>query len=226
MNHIHPLRIQPAALEALHHSPDGSTLHQHLQSLPPGLQSLDAISPDPSDGLFQRYLSNAQVASQVTSHAPHALNAPNPFEHDAGLPHAQNQFQAIPPSGYQHPVARFNLIPAPPHPTQQHIQAPPPPSQQIAQQPPRIQQRLPDIEPQTEFVQPQAQSQSQSQGQNQDDDAPVTNHGQFEGLKLIPNPPNLDEWRDKLFHVDDTITLTEDEYVHRECFESMFSDTI
>jgi glutathione S-transferase len=42
---------------------------------------------------------------------------------------------------------------------------------------------------------------------------PVTGHGQFEGLKLITHPPNLNEWREKLFHVDDTVTLTEDEYV-------------
>ena len=43
------------------------------------------------------------------------------------------------------------------------------------------------------------------------DEAPFSNHGQFQGLKLIPNPPNLQEWREKLFHVDEMITLTEEQ---------------
>ena len=38
--------------------------------------------------------------------------------------------------------------------------------------------------------------------------------GHFRNLKMIPDPPNLEEWRQKLFDVDATITLTEDEYVH------------
>jgi hypothetical protein len=44
------------------------------------------------------------------------------------------------------------------------------------------------------------------------DDTPLSNHGQFQGLKLIPNPPDLEEWRERLFHVDDMITLTEEQY--------------
>jgi glutathione S-transferase len=35
--------------------------------------------------------------------------------------------------------------------------------------------------------------------------------GHFGGLKLIPNPPDLEKWRERLFNVEDTITLTEDE---------------
>lgn len=46
---------------------------------------------------------------------------------------------------------------------------------------------------------------------NDRDDAPFSNHGQFQGLKLIPNPPNLEEWRKRLFDVDEMITLTEEE---------------
>jgi hypothetical protein len=38
----------------------------------------------------------------------------------------------------------------------------------------------------------------------------------FGGLKLISGPPNLASWREKLFNVNETITLTEEEYVsHR-----------
>ena len=31
-------------------------------------------------------------------------------------------------------------------------------------------------------------------------------------MKLVENPPDLDEWRDRLFNVDETITLTEEEF--------------
>ncbi|KAF2182188.1 hypothetical protein K469DRAFT_586915 [Zopfia rhizophila CBS 207.26] len=182
--HLQPaLRtLQPGALETLHQSPDGP-LHQHLQSLAPTLQGLEAIATDPNEAIFQqRYLGDAPPG-------PHGLHASNPFEHNAGLPHSQTQFQGIPTTGYQHNGNQF-LIAAPPPPS--HLQAPP-----ITRPPPQI----PEIDPQTEFV------------QNQElDDTPVTSHGQFEDLKLIPNPPNLDEWRDRLFHVDETITLTEDEF--------------
>ena len=37
--------------------------------------------------------------------------------------------------------------------------------------------------------------------------------GQFEGLKIIPHPPDLQAWRGRLFNVDDTIVLTEDQWV-------------
>ncbi|KAI1365619.1 hypothetical protein F5Y08DRAFT_172821 [Xylaria arbuscula] len=36
-------------------------------------------------------------------------------------------------------------------------------------------------------------------------------HGQLVN-KIVIDPPNLDAWREKLFHVDDTITLTNDEF--------------
>ena len=36
-------------------------------------------------------------------------------------------------------------------------------------------------------------------------------HSHFGTLKLIENPPELEQWRDRLFNVDETITLTEDE---------------
>lgn len=38
--------------------------------------------------------------------------------------------------------------------------------------------------------------------------------GQLQG-KLIPDPPDLEYWRDKLFHVDETITLSEEQYAPR-----------
>ena len=32
-------------------------------------------------------------------------------------------------------------------------------------------------------------------------------------MKLVPNPPDLDSWRKKLFNVDETVTLSEEQYV-------------
>jgi glutathione S-transferase len=48
------------------------------------------------------------------------------------------------------------------------------------------------------------------------EDATPPNHGShFQGLKLIAEPPDLEAWRQKLFDVDETITLNEEEYVYR-----------
>lgn len=33
------------------------------------------------------------------------------------------------------------------------------------------------------------------------------------GLKIVPNPPDLDAWRARLFNVDEPITFTEEQYV-------------
>ena len=36
--------------------------------------------------------------------------------------------------------------------------------------------------------------------------------GHFPGMKAIPDPPNLAEWRDRLFNIQGAVTLTEDEF--------------
>lgn len=36
--------------------------------------------------------------------------------------------------------------------------------------------------------------------------------GQLQGMKLIPDPPDLEYWRDRLFHVNEMITLSEEQY--------------
>ena len=35
--------------------------------------------------------------------------------------------------------------------------------------------------------------------------------GHFSNLKFVPNPPNLEAWRQRLFHVTEPIAMTEDE---------------
>jgi hypothetical protein len=44
--------------------------------------------------------------------------------------------------------------------------------------------------------------------------------------KVVVDPPNLDEWRQKLFNVDDVITLSEEEYVHTSGKDEKFTDLV
>lgn len=182
-----PLHLQPAAL--------------HLHTISPGLQSLETASPEANDLFFQQ-----RYAHQLAS-SPHALQ----FQGHA-LQQGPPPFPQFPTTGS---YGRAFELSAPPAPPQQHIQPStrPPVHPQPPPQPPPIQgppQPIREIELRPEFAPPQEQGQGAINTQDPDE-APVSNHGQFEGLKLIPNPPDLDAWREKLFHVDDTITLTEEE---------------
>lgn len=47
-------------------------------------------------------------------------------------------------------------------------------------------------------------------------------HGELRGFKAIPDPPDLDYWRDRLFNVDEMITLSEDEYVDVSLVSSIY----
>ncbi|OQE96260.1 hypothetical protein PENNAL_c0001G00160 [Penicillium nalgiovense] len=44
------------------------------------------------------------------------------------------------------------------------------------------------------------------------DPVAFTGPGELQGFKLVPNPPHLDYWRDRLFNVDEMITLSEEEF--------------
>jgi hypothetical protein len=44
------------------------------------------------------------------------------------------------------------------------------------------------------------------------DPGAFTGPGELQGFKVVPNPPHLDYWRDRLFNVDEMITLSEEEY--------------
>lgn len=46
---------------------------------------------------------------------------------------------------------------------------------------------------------------------NQDVSPAKETGGHFTGMKAIPNPPDLQEWRQKLFNIKEMITMTEDE---------------
>ncbi|KAH8731096.1 hypothetical protein GQ44DRAFT_605013 [Phaeosphaeriaceae sp. PMI808] len=59
---------------------------------------------------------------------------------------------------------------------------------------------------------PTQQAEEESRPQQQGTEDPSSNHGQFHELKLVADPPHLEAWRQKLFDVDETITLNEDEF--------------
>ncbi|KAF2856185.1 hypothetical protein T440DRAFT_383910 [Plenodomus tracheiphilus IPT5] len=198
-------QLHPGALHTLHQSPDGTLYPQ--QTLPE-LQNLH------THDVYQ-----AQQQQQ-----PYALSGPPPPPAHALSVHQYEQ-HGLPPSAsfppypatYQHATSpRF--VNAPPPPLQgpaQHYHSPQPPTplpqrpiQQLPLPPPLPILTLPQSAPRhIEHAQPVLQPDAP-----EGDESPFTNHGQFQGLKLIPNPPDLDSWRERLFNVDDMITLTEEEF--------------
>ncbi|KAI4179506.1 MAG: hypothetical protein L6R41_007807 [Letrouitia leprolyta] len=66
--------------------------------------------------------------------------------------------------------------------------------------------------------QPQVHNEALGRLQNEIDLRPVamqgggTTEGDFSNMKTVPNPPDLEHWRKKLFEVEDTVTLTEEEF--------------
>jgi len=63
-------------------------------------------------------------------------------------------------------------------------------------------------------IQPAGQSfQGNYNGLEVEDTESANFAGQLTGMRLIPDPPDLEYWRNRLFHADDVITLTEEQYV-------------
>ncbi|MCJ1357205.1 MAG: hypothetical protein MMC33_007201 [Icmadophila ericetorum] len=66
----------------------------------------------------------------------------------------------------------------------------------------------------------QASLRGPQQQEEQDDSLPQMpeqtggekQEGHFANMKMVPNPPDLEEWRQKLFEVNETITMTEDQF--------------
>ncbi|CAN9161835.1 unnamed protein product [Alternaria sp. RS040] len=181
--------LHPGALQTLHQSPDG-TLYPHNQVLPE-LQNLHT-----SDVYQHQYALSGPQHPPPPSHA-HAL--PVHFEQHALPP--SGPYPPFQPAGYQH-GASPRFMNAPPPPLQDH-------AQQYHASPPQTVQR-----PIQQLALPRHVEQAPlpHKQESQDEDTPLSNHGQFQGLKLIPNPPDLEQWRERLFHVDDMITLTEEQF--------------
>lgn len=202
--------MNPSQLPLHHVPPQALQLHQ----ITPGLQPLDELSPQTNDAFFQQ-----RYAQQLQGANPHTLHFQT---------HGLQQAGPAPFEGYPGQYVRFDLGTSnsnpPPPPAQQQVQASPhelasrasfAESQPDAEVQHQQQQQPPQPQP---HPQPQQQQQRQrqrqpSQEQNQEEDeTTIPNHG-FDGLKLITDPPNLKAWRDRLFDVDELITLSEEEFV-------------
>ena len=68
---------------------------------------------------------------------------------------------------------------------------------------------------------PRPETMGRPQNDTETRPAPVRNvgntDGHFSNLKSIPNPPDLEQWRKKLFDVDELVTMTEDQYDRFTC---------
>ncbi|KAI9836126.1 MAG: hypothetical protein M1837_003460 [Sclerophora amabilis] len=72
---------------------------------------------------------------------------------------------------------------------------------------------MPPLSGQSHPQHPSLERLQQEQDLFQTPDGAEKGGGHSDNFKLIPNPPDLEDWREKLFHVNDTITLTEDQYL-------------
>lgn len=204
----HHATVQPRSLTNLQQAPDGT--FYTAQGLPLQPQDLHLQSLHATELFHQQ--------QQQHHHHQYALSAPPPL----GAPHAPYyEHHGVPsqpfsPQVYQqvqhHPHAHatsppYGLTAAPLPGPAHHVHTPIHTTPRIAQQPLQLQPQPIQPSPQTL---PQRHSSPLESGPS--DDATLANHGQFKGLKLIPNPPHLDEWRQRLFDVDETITLTEEQF--------------
>ena len=179
--------LQPATLQALHQPQDAQLHHHALQSLAPNLQGLDAADPST---LFHQQRFHHELSDAPH---PHALQGPNPFNHGA-LPHLHHPQQNLAPQGYpqhQDDGCQFGILTA----QQSHLGG-------VGNTPRPQPSHVPHLSQDNEFAPIPDQG-----------DTIFKSDGQFEGLKIIPHPPDLHVWRERLFNVDDTIVLTEDQWV-------------
>lgn len=175
--------LHPGALQHLQQSPDGSL---YAQTLP------HAVYQQPQQ---QQYALSGHAHQQR-----HAVQYPHPQQHQI-LPGPGSPVQfATYSTAYQHASSpRFGPV--------QQLHGSPPPTRAAPRQP-TAQAFQPPLQQHVHVEIPAPPTNLAA-----DDAAPSSNHSShFQGLKLIAEPPDLDAWRQKLFDVDDTITLSEEEY--------------
>ena len=104
-------------------------------------------------------------------------------------------------------------------------QYPEPPHPHLDSQPPKLQSLYQGSAPQFSVLLPPSQGEEHDSTVVQDSVAYHDNgnsqiagkesaekkEGHFPGMKMIPNPKDLKEWREKLFNVDEEMVLTEEE---------------
>ncbi|KAH9870660.1 hypothetical protein IAQ61_006138 [Plenodomus lingam] len=239
---LRSLQQHPGALHTLHQSPDGTLYPQqtvpelqdlHAHNVYHAQQQQQHQHQQQQQQQHHHHHQQQPYALNGPPPPP-----PPPTAHQLPVHHHQYEQHGLPSSAsfppypatatYQHATSPRLFVNAPPPPpplqgpAQQHYHSPQlstplPPQTQLPPQRP-IQQlslpaplpilTLPQSHPHVQHAQPVLQQPQAPDG----DESPFTNHGQFQGLKLIPNPPDLDLWRERLFNVDDMITLTEEEF--------------
>ncbi|KAF2833192.1 hypothetical protein CC86DRAFT_365150 [Ophiobolus disseminans] len=174
----------------------------HLRTLHPG--SLQHIQQSPDGSLYAQALPHALYQQQPYTLSGAPQPSPHALQYQHGLPGSPVQYAAFPAISYQHASSpRFTIANPPPLPVPEgipHFQSPPRPVQRQA------------LPPAPAIVNQQGPQRQQPHGDPSRDGDDGPSSGQFQGLKLVAEPPDLEAWRQKLFDVDDTITLNEDEF--------------
>ena len=145
----------------------------------------------------QQHQLHAPVAPSFTNHPSqsHLVRvAHRPQPHQLLQHHQQQHSQPLQPSPVQHQQVQHQQYNLPVH----HHVLPIQPLQPIAAT--RVQ---------VQHVDNQEQLEVNTQSGQQPYEPKADAH--LEGLKLVPDPPDLDVWRQRLFDVDDMIVVSEEE---------------
>ncbi|KAI9683182.1 MAG: hypothetical protein M1829_005973 [Trizodia sp. TS-e1964] len=182
------LRLQPAALQAIHHAQAQAQSHRGIPAashLTPELQALDR---EESNAIQQRINDTGNVRH---------------FHHPAVFDHSH--IRRLPTQGQHHSLQQ----------PQQH-------NQRLLQQHQHLNQRqniggqFGVLTPTTPLISVPLSSNSPAVPAQEDHEYLTAEQPKRDGhndhMKFIPNPPDLEMWRNRLFNVDEMITLTEEEY--------------
>jgi glutathione S-transferase len=164
-------------------------------TVPSNYHPLNAPQPRQPDHRFaqQHYIpQQRQLQASASNHVANAF-APHPSQSH----HVQRVVHHPPP----------HLIPHPQHPPVQHQQHQQQYNLPVHHHAVPIQQ--PIAAAQIQHVDNQLQSDVSTQPEQQQYEHKLDAH--LEGLRLIPDPPELETWRQRLFDVDDMIVVSEEE---------------
>ncbi|KAI9815904.1 MAG: hypothetical protein M1832_005215 [Thelocarpon impressellum] len=179
-------QLQPTALQAIHHTPQAHHGHGHghglAGQLPPELHGLDPVDANAFQQRLQVDLQNAGAAFDQDQNHHHAGLNSRRALGDPQTPQSQRQRQ-------QHHGGQFGVL------------TPAPALAGHALRPNESLSRLREQPEQDLFQTPDCAGVEAGGAA-----------GHIDNLKIVPHPPNLQEWRKKLFDVNDTITLSEDEF--------------
>jgi hypothetical protein len=209
-----------------------------LQHLPVGLRNIrTASTTDAVDAMsfhannpsaFQSFPVTIGDLDQRMLHAASAFGSPASLENHRGslpsrrhLPHqhhsqmAQQHTQQL--LGSNHEEAQIQLAIATSHGQMQALRSLASPEQSTSNRHAGSSHTFATLNDPLDLLpslQQDEQTQNNTRNSNSNDSEVVNipnTGGHFGGMKLVPHPPDLQAWRERLFNVDDTITLTEEQ---------------